>query len=121
MSKPRPLHFHLPVSQAYPACLRSVPADIAAGLARRTLPSHLLRAELQNRLDQIASHLLDHLVYRDSRLGDQVYQRQQILPIGSRELLQMLCCPCILSIDNVVRFSHGGWCPFLDWVLANRF
>src|SRR5262249_23282370 len=105
----------LPVGEHYPAALRSVPKDVAAGLARRARASHFGGAQCQDRLDRLPADEADDLVDGDSGIGDQLDQRQQQLPVGLGELLDGGSRGLLFSMDEVIRFLHGGGLPFGDW------
>lgn len=87
VTKARPFDLDLAVRQLDPARLRSVMADLAAGLARRACAGDLLGAQGQDLFQGLLADLMDHGLHHLAGVLDQVHDGKQDLPVGLTELL----------------------------------
>jgi hypothetical protein len=109
MSQPRPLHLHLAVGQFDPAGLRTVPANLAAGLAGRARAGDLFGAQPQNQFQGLDSDFVDDGLDYLAGAFHQVQQGKQDLSIGLAELLDDGRRLFGGLRHDLVCFTHGGW------------
>lgn len=86
MPQARTLHPDLSVGQLQLAGLRSVPADLTAGLAGRTRSRDLLGTQGEDGFQRLDVDFVDHLLHYLAGVFDEVDQRKQDLPVRAAEL-----------------------------------
>jgi hypothetical protein len=74
--------FYLPVGQLDLPRLRSMPADVAADLARRAHSGDLFSAQRQDGLQSLYLDFVNHVLHDLAGAFDQIDQRQQDLSVG---------------------------------------
>jgi hypothetical protein len=116
VSQARPLYFELAFGKLHPSRLRSMPKDLAAGLAWGARSSDLLGAQRQNRFNGFPPDFVDHPIDSDPSFGYQIDKRQQKLPIGSSELFNDSGACSRLAPNDMVRLLHGGGVLFLGLI-----
>ena len=87
VAQPRPLYLHFAVCELDAARLRSVEADIAAGLAWRPCAGYLLGAQHQDLFQHLVSEFMDHALDYMAGVLNEVHDGKQDLSVGVAELL----------------------------------
>src|ERR1019366_7922734 len=115
-AQPWPFHLDLAVAEHDLARLPTIENHaFRAAFALLLRASRYLRGgQLQHRLKDGASGDIDELIAGHPALLDQIYHRQQPLPVLGEERSQLLLVDFPLLAYRVVLFLHGG-SPFKVW------